>query len=482
MPAYPATGQGAFRYVDLFAGLGGFHAALDGFGGECVYSVEIDKHAARIYEQNWGHSPLGDITKDADEGVMNVPPHDVLAAGFPCQPFSKSGAQRGMDETRGTLFYNIATIIKAHHPKLVLLENVRNLAGPRHLHEWEVIIDFLRGEGYRVSREAAVLSPHTLTASSGGRPQVRDRVFIAATFNPDGIDADLEPTLITDLIPRRGGADEWDLAAELPLDSDEHVRGCELSADEVTWIDAWDAWVKLMWDARAKQADGTGEKGRGLPGFPVWVWAWREFTQAELAAEPDWKRDFMVKNRNLWRDNKAAFRKWRRAFHVDDFPPSRQKFEWQAQHTASLWDCVIQLRPSGIRAKRPTHLPALVAITQTSIVGPRHRRLSPREAARLQGLPDTFTFDGQTDALTYKQLGNGVNVGAVWNALKAQVKRDEDILKGQLDEHGREVGTAIFRAITDAPSNPDGPVGASVARGQARCAASPAAVKGSDRG
>jgi len=86
--------------------------ALSGFGGQCVYSVEIDAAAARIYEQNWGHSPLGDLTTDASDDVMNVPAHDVLAAGFPCQPFSKSGAQWGMEETCGTLFLNIAKVIE----------------------------------------------------------------------------------------------------------------------------------------------------------------------------------------------------------------------------------------------------------------------------------------------------------------------------------------------------------------------------------
>lgn len=291
---------------------------------------------------------------------------------------------------------------------------------------------------------------------------MRERVFIAATWNPDGIDEGLEPALVTSSIARRD--DEWNLADELPLSPDNHVSGCDLSLDETEWIDAWDAWVKMMWEIRARQADATGEQARGLPGFPVWVWAWRQFTEAELAAEPTWKRDFMRKNSDLYRANEAKFDAWLREFNVRSFPPSRQKFEWQAQGTTSLWQCVIQMRPSGIRAKRPTHLPALVAITQTSIVGPRKRRLSPREAARLQGLPDTFTFDGQTDALTYRQLGNGVNVGALWNVLKAHVARDADILKA--DEAGR--GLAIFDAITSAPANPDGPVADAVACGQAR--------------
>ena len=95
------------------------------------------------------------------------------------------------------------------------------------------------------------------------------------------------------------------------------------------------------------------------------------------------------------------------------FPASRRKFEWQAQDEQSLFDCVMHFRPSGIRAKRATYVPALVAITQTSILGGPLRRLTPREAARLQGLPDWFEFPGQPDALTYKQLGNGVNVAVV---------------------------------------------------------------------
>lgn len=130
----------AFTFVDLFAGIGGFHAALGAMGGNCVYASEWDEDSARIYQRNWNLKPDGDITLAANDEVMNVPEHDVLVGGFPCQPFSKSGKQMGMEETRGTLFWNIAKIIEARKPSLVLLENVRNIAGPRHIHEWNVII------------------------------------------------------------------------------------------------------------------------------------------------------------------------------------------------------------------------------------------------------------------------------------------------------------------------------------------------------
>src|SRR3954466_1969256 len=96
--------EAPFTFVDLFAGIGGFHAALGALGGECVYAVEKDPAAAAVYQRNWNVPAFGDIVADTAERMV-VPDHDVLAAGFPCQPFSKSGRQRGMDEARGTLFW-----------------------------------------------------------------------------------------------------------------------------------------------------------------------------------------------------------------------------------------------------------------------------------------------------------------------------------------------------------------------------------------
>lgn len=178
-----------YSFVDLFAGIGGFHAALAATGGVCEYAVEIDREAAAVYERNWNKPALGDITDDAnDEGVTlrgYDGPIDVLTGGFPCQPFSKSGAQHGMAETRGTLFWNIARIIEEREPTVLILENVRNLVGPRHRHEWLTIIETLRFFGYEVSGAPAIFSPHLLPAWMGGTPQVRERVFITATLVPE---------------------------------------------------------------------------------------------------------------------------------------------------------------------------------------------------------------------------------------------------------------------------------------------------------
>ena len=138
-PTASVSGEGmglagpAFTFVDLFAGIGGFHGALSGLGGRCVWASEIDTACQAVYARNWGMAAAGDIVPLTDPTVSpEVPEHQVLTAGFPCQPFSKSGRQEGFrDTTRGTLFFNICQILEARRPAVILLENVRNLAGPR---------------------------------------------------------------------------------------------------------------------------------------------------------------------------------------------------------------------------------------------------------------------------------------------------------------------------------------------------------------
>ena len=431
----------AFTFIDLFAGIGGFHAALEALGGECVYAVEIDQAAAKIYERNWGMNPLGDITKDVSENGVKVPKHDVLVAGFPCQPFSKSGAQRGMDETRGTLYWNILKIIEKRKPALVLLENVRNLAGPRHTHEWKIIIKTLREQGYRVSDTPAIFSPHLLPPNQGGRPQVRERVFIVAVKNNSRSKlTEMEPIVSNQSV---NGWDplKWDLETHLPLDEDHHVQGCDLTKQEILWINAWNDFVVGM----RKRL----ESGR-LPGFPLWGDEWRLTKNLRIASgTPEWKKDFLRKNAAFYTEHHVFINKWTKKwdFYSDKFPASRRKLEWQAQDTPSLWETVMHFRPSGIRAKRSTYLPALVAITQTSIIGPRERRLSVREAARLQGLPEWFSFDGQSDKASYKQLGNGVSVGAVWHVIRTTVERHRDVIEKTCPE--------LVKSVLDKPKNPD---------------------------
>ena len=161
-----------------------------------------------------------------------------------------------------------------------------------------------------------------------------------------------------------------------------------------------------------------------MPGFPIWADDFRPVPHIPRGT-PAWKADFLVKNSAFYVRHRDVIDAWL-ADHdgLTNLPASRRKLEWQAQDGTSLAQTVMHLRPSGIRAKRPTYLPALVAITQTPILGPKRRRLSVAEAAALQGLPSEFTFGDQPDSASYKQLGNGVNVGVVRHVLRQHVMRD----------------------------------------------------------
>jgi DNA (cytosine-5)-methyltransferase 1 len=424
----------AFTFVDLFAGIGGFHNALAEVGGECRFASEIDPQASAVYELNWGMKPAGDIIP-LTEATVRVPKHDVLAAGFPCQPFSKSGFQRGMAETRGTLFWNICRVLEERRPHLVLLENVRNLAGPRHRDTWSTIVRSLRDLGYWVPSAPTVLSPHWLPPSLGGTPQVRERVFITAVHvGPDALrDLPTDPLIPKGPVPGWDPMD-WDLEYDLPLDPDDEIADLsryQLSPEEEMWIDVWDDFLDSIDAPR-------------LPGFPIWADAFVEEPEIPEGT-PRWKSDFLKKNAAFYSAHKSSIDAWLgRHDGLEALPPSRRKLEWQAQDTPrSLRNCVLHLRPSGIRAKKPTYVPALVAITQTSIIGQRGRRLTPREAARLQGLPENFDFGAQPDSATYRQLGNSVARGAVLWALSETTRQMRDYLPKRL----RDLGADQFAAL-----------------------------------
>jgi DNA (cytosine-5)-methyltransferase 1 len=434
----------AFNFVDLVSGIGGFHAVLGGMGGRCVLASDIDENAKNVYQLNWGIEPRGDLREFATPTRVSAPPVDikisVLTAGFPCQPFSKSGKQKGMTEDRGTLFDHIMYLVEKRKPSVVLLENVRNLAGPRHRHEFDYVIQKLRTAGYRVSSQPAVFSPHRIAPEFGGRPQIRERLFITATYCPE--QKYVEPQSIS-LLPGTEMLDiqSWNILEYLDSKTSKDQL-LELSDEEVRWLDAWESFQsKIRKSSKVR-----------LPGFPMWADEW--VTQKSHAAirrrldeVPDWKKNFLRNNWSFYESNSLFIDKWKKQFQIDEFPASRRKFEWQAQDADSIWNCTVHLRPSGIRVKRLTYLPALVAMNQTSIIGPSRRRISPIEAARLQGLPEGFDFGDQPLGHTYKQLGNGVNVGVVWQVLRAHVHRDKGILE--------KLDPALVRAVKNAPKSPD---------------------------
>lgn len=164
----PLQSRIPFTFIDLFAGIGGIRLGMESVGGRCVFSSEWDKFAQNTYSANFKETPFGDITK-IDE--KEIPPFDVLCAGFPCQPFSIAGLKKGFLDTRGTLFFDIARIIRYHKPKVVFLENVKNLQNHDKGNTFKTIKQVLENLGYTVYSKI-------LNAKDFGLPQNRERIFI----------------------------------------------------------------------------------------------------------------------------------------------------------------------------------------------------------------------------------------------------------------------------------------------------------------
>ncbi|MGN0228095.1 MAG: DNA cytosine methyltransferase [Paludibacteraceae bacterium] len=381
--------MGNFKFIDLFCGIGGFHQAMSDLGGTCVFASDIDADCRKTYERNYGLKPEGDITKI---NAKDIPSHDVLCAGFPCQSFSKAGNRLGFeDETKGTLFFDVCRILDFHKPKYALLENVRNLASHDHGNTWKVIHDSLDKLGYNLLPEPVIFSPHML-----GIPQHRERVYIMCVRKDVG--------QIRPFIYEKSKAQKCSIETILQSDDEiPNIQDYRVSTDMENLIDLWNEFLQSI-------------RVDKLPGFPIWTDRLCDLDPNEdLAQYPSWKQNFIHKNNELYIANRKFINGWlKRANNNPLFFGAKAKLEWQAGNTDApdIWNQIFQLRPSGIRVKVNTYFPALVAIVQTSIIGYRRRYLTPRECARLQSFPDTFKYDVKL-AQAYKQFGNAVNVDCV---------------------------------------------------------------------
>ncbi|MCK9330925.1 MAG: DNA cytosine methyltransferase, partial [Candidatus Cloacimonetes bacterium] len=173
--------KSTFKFIDLFAGIGGFRLAMQSLGGKCVFTSEWDEQAKKTYHVNFGEVPFGDITKDE---IKNCIPDnfDILCAGFPCQAFSIAGRRAGFEDTRGTLFFDVAEILKRKKPKAFLLENVKGLRNHDQGKTLKIILSVLRDDlNYYVP------NPQTLNAKDFGVPQNRERIFIVGFRKDLGI-------------------------------------------------------------------------------------------------------------------------------------------------------------------------------------------------------------------------------------------------------------------------------------------------------
>lgn len=373
-----------FKFIDLFSGIGGFHQAMKDLGGTCVFASEIDEFCNETYYHNYSLSSNINVR---DVTATEIPPHDVLCAGFPCQAFSKAGKQKGwQDETRGTLFFEIERILKCHHTKYIILENVRNLVSHDHGNTWEIIRKHLIELGYRLTEAPLVLSPHQF-----GIPQLRERVFILGVYDPSNVNIPLEINF--DNLKSKDENNIYSIISKEKVEERYYI-----SEQEEYVLNAWDEFYRNI-----------KEK---VIGYPVWSNYFINQTYEDNL--PEWKKDFIRKNIKLYDNNKEFIDEWLKKYNnLESFIPTHRKFEWQAgTQMSTIWEGVIQFRPSGIRVKAPTCFPALVAMVQIPIIGRYKRRLTVNEAAKLQSFPDSFVFNSN-EQQAYKQLGNSVNIEVV---------------------------------------------------------------------
>lgn len=393
-----------YRFIDLFAGIGGFHQALTNLGHKCVCASEIDEDAIRKYKENF---PDTQIMGDINKFYTKLPEFDILCGGFPCQPFSKAGKQKGFDdETRGNLFSRIMDVIDLHPEcKFVILENVKNLADKTE--NWDVIQNAFKERDFYVTESPIILSPHEF-----GIPQIRERVYILGIRKDIKDDKKLPDESIKKdnlgrLFSKKNICTGHDAKKILEECTDESYF---LSNEE-------ERLIKMWYEFKVNTNFDT-------VGVPIWVEyfgykmndeQYENFVDHKgqtINTMAEWKRRFALKNRLFYLGHKMYIDKWIEDNDVMNLPLGFKKLEWNCGDVKNIENTIIQFRQSGIRVKKLNYFPALVAINNTPIIYDsdykRFRRITPREAANLQSFNADYKLGN--DAKIYKQLGNAVNV------------------------------------------------------------------------
>lgn len=426
-----------FDFIDLFAGLGGFHVALEQLGGRGVFAAEWEPTLNRLYADNFpGTVVWSDVNElDTPEVIAErVPDHQVLTAGFPCQPFSKAGDQLGFEHTlQGQLFFRVLDILKEKQPRRFILENVPNILRHKNGETLRSIVSELEAAGYDV--EWRRYSPHEF-----GIPQIRERAYFVGSLDglagfvwpePTNAPTDIRTVLDPTATPSRPipgqterAIDMWDdfllrSPADVKLPSFP-IWSMEFGAT-YPYVD--EGTPAAIWEAEGPNGLGRfqGSFGHELAGLTrrqqydvLPSHARRDGTRTF----PRWKQTFIRQNRQFFIENQSWIVPWMNAWQPWLLPQSLQKFEWNAQGGERRIDkYVLQVRASGIRVKRTSTAPSLIAMTSTQvpilgrdILGVR-RYMTPEECAQLQSLDGVML--PSNDVAAYKALGNAVNASVV---------------------------------------------------------------------
>lgn len=425
-----------FKFIDLFAGIGGFHQAMTLYGGECVFTSEIDIECKKQYEKQFRAKVHGDINLCLND----IPEFDVLCAGFPCQTFSKAGNQEGFnDKMKGQLFFRIIDILKKHKEcKFIVLENVRNLADNKEF--WNTIQQELKALDFFITQDPIIKSP-----ADFGIPQNRERVYILG----------IKKSLINTNKLKNGWIHTEDLKLQefekkcvegtafsiLDLNNKENKKYI-ITNEEKLVLKAWEEFKREIIPSKQIGAPiwldyfGLGIEGRDNDLFKEKTGYYKQLVKAKkkhrdnpslacqilqdgtiLEDTPDWKKRFIDRNRELYLDNKNKIDNWYSKYCSILNKKVFRKFEWNCgPNYTPFKNCIIQFRQSGVRVKKSDTFPSLVAIVNTPVIWDKilndYRKITVREAANLQSFRANYNFICENN-VSYKQLGNAVNVKVI---------------------------------------------------------------------
>jgi len=382
-----------YKFIDLFCGIGGFHQALHKMGAQCILACDIDKSCREVYTDNYGIEPVTNV-KDINEKTMDD--FDILCAGFPCQSFSNGGKKKCFDDERGLLFDEIVRIAKEKQPKFMFLENVKHILKVSNGEVITYIKNKISLLGYNL--QLFQISPHNY-----GIPQQRERIYFVCIRNDIYNGRDI-------VLPKYTGKIDF----QKFLDKDEDIQEkYYIKGDTLNVLESWDEMLKKF------------EIGEKISPTIMINDAFNIYSQSEFDSFPNWKKDYITKNKYLIEKYNTEFIEWYNKY--SSLLKKREiygKLEWQTghiQHNDSIFNHFIQIRQSGIRVKKSNYFPTLVAISQIPIYGKKKRYITPRECARLQSFPETFKLSND-DKKSYKQLGNSVNVDNVYTVISTTLK------------------------------------------------------------
>ena len=383
------------KFIDLYAGIGGFRYALESLGHECVFSSEKDKYAIETYYKNFpSHNPSFDMdwlqNMNKKEINQTIPNHDILCAGFPCQPFSMGGIKKGFLDNRGSQFFNILKILDVKKPKYIFLENVSNIINHNNGKTFSTIKKELKKRNYHIQEEPIIFSPHQI-----GIPQRRYRAFFYA---------------------EKGRKIQKELKfkkVEKQKIIKHSIKNIPLENYFQNVINAWEEFAKNV----------SSPKGNKIPD----IWVKEMITQKKANKnDPKWKIKYLEDMNEFYLFNKSFIDSWYKKWKVNNFRRRESKFEWRAgKIKPDFKNMILMFRTSGLRVMPPKIFPTLVAMAQIPVIFDKKinsfRKLTVDEVARLQSFPDNFLPNKNVSKMM-KQFGNSVNVEVIRQVAKSFIQ------------------------------------------------------------